>query len=951
MIGRYKMRKILRWVLCLSVMVLAFGCAVASAESNGTCGVNVVWTLDDDGLLTIRGTGSIDNHPWDANAVRNVVIGPGVTSICQNAFSDCSSLASVSIPESVTFIDECAFLRCSSLASVTIPEGVTIIENCAFMNCNSLTSITLPRSVTSIDASAFTNCSSLTSIALPESLTSIGFSAFSGCSNLTSIMLPKNVTSIRNNTFSDCISLTSVSIPDNVTDIGYYAFQGCSSLTSIALPESVTSIGVSAFQGCSSLTSISIPEGVTRIERSTFDGCSNLASVTILDGMTIIDYRAFSDCSSLTSIALPEGVTSIGFSAFSDCNSLTSITIPKSVTSIDNNVFSGCNRLTSIVLPDGIAWISDHAFENCSNLTNIILPERLTSIGASAFNGCSSLASIMLPEGVTSIGDLAFYDCSSLTRITIPEGVTNISHNTFGFCRSLKSIMLPQSVTSIDDYAFQNCRSLTSITLPGSLTSIGNEVFLNCSSLMSVSIPEGMTNIGASAFTNCYSLTSLTIPESVTSIGNSAFYGCSQLSRVAFLLMDESAAISYGENVFDSAPTLYCYMFTQVDGWASSKGYSIVYLDEIDIADIRMITMNDDFRLPLSEVCTLEPCVFPADGEPIIWYSSDPGVVNVNNGMVSAVNPGTVTVTATFGGVSASVIIEVFIPAADFTISESEVWVLAKSPLQLSVVSQTPVNASSTFTWTSSDENRAVVDETGLLTTFIPGDIIITATSELGLQRECLVHLCYPVTGVSLSAPFEKLLTGNNMQLSASVTMRTQQCINHLVTFTSNDEAVATVDTETGMMHGLAEGTVTITATSASGKRSSVTIHVMDVCDEHTPVMDIPISPTNTETGLTEGRHCGVCNEVLTAQKSIPALDTLRVPDFPDNLTVLGAGAFEGTNFEAVVIPETVTSIGTRTFANCPNLIYVRIPASVNEIASDAFIDCPKLLFIDRFNE
>ena len=62
-------------------------------------------------------------------------------------------------------------------------------------------------------------------------------------------------------------------------------------------------------------------------------------------------------------------------------------------------------------------------------------------------------------------------------------------------------------------------------------------------------------------------------------------------------------------------------------------------------------------------------------------------------------------------------------------------------------------------------------------------------------------------------------------------------------------------------------------------------------------------------------------------------------PDFilPDSLTTIEAEAFEGGAFRYVQLPEGVTSIGSRAFADCPNLAYIYIPEETDTIARDAF--------------
>ena len=137
---------------------------------SGTCGENLTWTLNDEGILTISGMGEMEDFDSDSlpfnnkrDSISTVIIELGVTSIGNNAFRECYNLTSVTIPNSVTRVGSGAFFNCTHLQSVKIPNSVRSIESSAFSDCR-LANISISEGVENIGNSAFSCCNSLTTI-------------------------------------------------------------------------------------------------------------------------------------------------------------------------------------------------------------------------------------------------------------------------------------------------------------------------------------------------------------------------------------------------------------------------------------------------------------------------------------------------------------------------------------------------------------------------------------------------------------------------------------------------------------------------------------------------------------------------------------------------------------------------------------------------------------------
>ena len=532
--------------------------AASSEEvvSSGSCGKNVTYVLDSKGVLTISGSGDMENYsfyvnaPWHSLDIKKIIIGDGVTSIGSYAFYDCSSLTSVEIPSSVTSIESYVFYGCSSLTSVEIPSSVTSIGFSAFEYCSSLTSVEIPSSVTRIWKWAFDGCSSLTSVEIPSSVTIIEEQAFHGCSSLTSVEIPSSVTIIEDQAFFDCSSLTSVEIPSSVTSIGMDAFFGCSSLTSVEIPSSVTIIEYSTFEGCSSLTSVELPSSVTSIGNSAFKGCSSLASVEIPSSVTIIEHSIFEGCSSLTSVEIPSSVTSIGYEAFHDCNELSIIKILNS----ECDILDSMDTIPEYTIIYG--YINSTAQSYAEKYHRTFVPLDTTNENSKKGKCGDNLTWVLDREGenenvliISGIGDMWNFD-NDKNRTPWVDYIDEI-----------QIIKIESGVTSIGSYAFSHCKNISSINIADSSmggvfwnpveSAIINEgVFYDCSELVTVCIPDNVVKLGELSFGSCDNLVNVTLSKSLEVIDNQVFYNCFQKNGSTCKLIIPENVKSIGKEIF-----------------------------------------------------------------------------------------------------------------------------------------------------------------------------------------------------------------------------------------------------------------------------------------------------------------------------------------------------------------------------------------------------------------
>lgn len=216
----------------------------------------------------------------------------------------------------------------------------------------------------------------------------------------------------------------------------------------------------------------------------------------------------------------------------------------------------------------------------------------------------------------------------------------------------------------------------------------------------------------------------------------------------------------------------------------------------------------------------------------LVWTSSDEAVATVDgDGLVTAVGAGTaeIKVSASDVNLSSSCMVTVVVPATGITVPDKlELVMNGENTAQLGAEA-TPEDATDvTLMYTSSDETVATVDETGLVTAVANGeaDITITLTQTFpvatgetaspesaGEPIEMTATTHVTVTTAVESISFDKtegvLTVGNTHQIKATV--NPENASDQMLTWTSSDESVATVD-GSGNVAAKAAGSATITA-------------------------------------------------------------------------------------------------------------------------------------------
>jgi uncharacterized protein YjdB len=306
---------------------------------------------------------------------------------------------------------------------------------------------------------------------------------------------------------------------------------------------------------------------------------------------------------------------------------------------------------------------------------------------------------------------------------------------------------------------------------------------------------------------------------------------------------------------------------------------------------------------------------------PITWSSSNTAVATVSaTGVVTAVAPGSATVSASAGGRSGSAgIVVTLVPVGSVVLAPPTATVIAGETTTLVPTirdANGAVVANRAVSWTTSNSAVATVSSSGVVTAVAPGDATITATSEGKSGNATITVIPVPVGSVVVAPATRSVVAGTTTTLTATVRDANGTLVtNRPVAWSTSDPLIATVSS-TGVVTGVAPGSATVTATSEGKSGSSaITVTPAPVANVtvQPPAFTLPVGGTTTVSAVLKDANGNVLTgRVVTWVSSNPLLATVSASGLVTAVAATGAGpvfitaSSEGRNGSSAV---TVTKV------------------------------------------
>lgn len=492
-------------MLLAMLIIFPSTAAVSFAEGGeiveeGACGTYSTYTLDESGLLTIGGAGSVNSNAFFGRKdIKALEVGDRITSFGTNVFNGCSELATITLGEKVKSIGDKAFY---GVAAETIE---------------------LPDSVTTMGVQVFAD-SGLKNLTLGDGLRSVNWNIISGChlEELTvysykltlSINIPSNtkVYAFHNSyamEFAVQMDMNCEALDEHEFEVLYtdpstcgkdgFTVELCScgeyATKVIPATEHVDANSDNVCDNCEKYLGVNCDHDYElSVTKPT---CTKNGEVLMICKLCFDEQEAEIEATGHEYKTCDEGIKcalcgelfeetpdmSGSVMATGSCGSNATYTILDSGEliingsgKIERDKIGGWGFFVkSIIINGQITEIGESVFDNFNYVTDVKINSTvLKKIGKDAFSSCTSLKSINIPASVEEIGENAFSGDTKLESFNFPSGLKIIGKSAFYQCAGIKGNIVFDNIASIGENAFRNCSLIESIRIEPLNCSIGN---------------------------------------------------------------------------------------------------------------------------------------------------------------------------------------------------------------------------------------------------------------------------------------------------------------------------------------------------------------------------------------------------------------------------------------------------------------------------------------------
>ncbi|MBP5583372.1 MAG: Ig-like domain-containing protein [Bacteroidales bacterium] len=351
-------------------------------------------------------------------------------------------------------------------------------------------------------------------------------------------------------------------------------------------------------------------------------------------------------------------------------------------------------------------------------------------------------------------------------------------------------------------------------------------------------------------------------------------------------------------------------------------GLTISPVSDDDLSDDHCHANIDPLKVPIGsgvagDTLYLETTPTPptATYPVVFWSSSDEDVVTVDyRGRVVGVGYGEATITARskmHQNISATYTVKVPAPkknpeSISFEESSYEVTVGETTTI---IPSFSPNGVTETgLTWTSSDNTKATVSSSGVVTGVAVGEVTITATSTAegcsNVKKSVQVTVNpVAVTAISVNPESVTMEVGGSETVTATIT---PQSVSQAVTAESSNTDVVTVTVNNNeiIISSVDEGTATVTVKSVVDPTFTTSISV-----KVNPIAITGVAISGSETEILVGGTTTLTAAVTPAN----AAQTVTWTSSDENIATVTGGIVTGVAVGTVTITATSTKDNTKS--------------------------------------